>query len=96
MSEVKETKTEEVVETTEVVVQEEKEKFSLKDSIKDFSEKHPKVTKVAKRTAKAAVLLGAGFGLAMLTSRNGQDDNVIDADYDEVDVTDSDEKSEEL
>lgn len=97
MSKVEETKKqEEVVEITDVVVKDEKNSFNLKDSIKNFGEKHPKVTKVAKRTVKAAALLGAGFGLAMLTSRKGNDDDyVIDADYDEVDyATGSDEKTE--
>ena len=50
------------------------EKRSIKDRLKDFSEKHPKVTKGAKIAAGAAAVVGA-VGVAFAAGRNSADDD---------------------
>lgn len=50
------------------------EKRSIKDRLKDFSEKHPKVTKGAKIAAGAVAVVGA-VGVAFAAGRNSADDD---------------------
>ena len=50
------------------------EKRSIKDRLKDFSEKHPKVTKGAMIAAGAAAVVGA-VGVAFAAGRNSADDD---------------------
>lgn len=54
------------------------EKKSIKDRLKDFSEKHPKVTKGIKIGAGVAAVAGA-VGVAFAAGRNSSED---DYDYD--------------
>lgn len=50
------------------------EKRSIKDRLKDFSKKHPKVTKGAMIAAGAAAVVGA-VGVAFAAGRNSADDD---------------------
>lgn len=54
------------------------EKKSIKDRLKDFSEKHPKVTKGIKIGAGVAAV-GTAIGVAFVAGRNVSDD---EDDYD--------------
>lgn len=67
----------------EVVSNEKKEKRSIKDRLKDFSEKHPKVTKGIKIGAGMAAVAGA-VGVAFVAGRNSADD-----DYDYIPCDDN-------
>lgn len=69
----------------EVVSNEKKEKRSIKDRLKDFSEKHPKVTKGIKIGAGMAAVAGA-VGVAFVAGRNSADD---DYDYDYIPCDDN-------
>lgn len=61
------------------------EKRSIKDRLKDFSEKHPKVTKGIKIGAGMAAVAGA-VGVAFAAGRNSADD---DYDYDYIPCDDN-------